>query len=521
MSGSIEEKQIEPQKTAIESHLPDAEAPSNIHDAAQVRRLEVLKKQHGATWDSPLDPNDPYNWAGSRKMTIATIISLGQLVTLMSASMTAAALDDISSDLGIGTAAAQISFSIYFLGLAFGPFPIAAVAEMNGRKNIWVASNLWYVLWNALCPVGHSKGLMIAGRFLAATGASAGITLTGPIMADLYEAKDRGKSLALASFLPYLGPALGPIVGGVVAQLVDWPWLFWVMSIFNAFVTLIGAIFLRESYTPLLLRRKAQAQSGRPADPSATVWKWALWHDVLSRLGTNLMRPLRILIRRPVMQVISLTTGLNFGIYTLTLSTFATLWIDAYGDSKLTSSLHYISIAIGGTLSAQVGGRAMDWLYHRLRRHHTGGDPDAGAPLAPGKPEYRAPYMVFGTVLQSAGLLWYGWSAQHRRHWAVVDVGAAVFTCGGFVLSQALLAYTLDEFAEYGASANAAMRVLSQIFGFVFPIFAPRLYEVLGYGWGNSLLALIFIVMAFPVPICLWYWGDRLRALGRPAMHEQ
>ena len=52
----------------------------------------------------------------------------------------------------------------------------------------------------------------------------------------MFHQKDRGKSLAIASMFPYLGPALGPIVGGIVSQYVSWPWLFWVMSIFDAVV---------------------------------------------------------------------------------------------------------------------------------------------------------------------------------------------------------------------------------------------------------------------------------------------
>jgi MFS family permease len=92
--------------------------------------------------------------------------------------MTAAALGEISHDLGIDPSTAQISFSIYFLGLALGPFPIAAVSEMSGRRNIWIACNLWYILWNSLCPAGYSKGLMIGARFLAALGASVGNTVS-------------------------------------------------------------------------------------------------------------------------------------------------------------------------------------------------------------------------------------------------------------------------------------------------------------------------------------------------------
>ncbi len=420
--------------------------------------------------------------------------------------MTAAALGDISRDLNIDASTAQITFSVYFLGLAFGPFPIAAISEMNGRRNIWIFSNAWFILWNSLCPVGNSKELMIAGRFLAATGACVGNTILAPVMADMYYAKDRGKSLAIAGLLPYLGPALGPILGGIVVQLMEWRFIFWIMSILNALITLLGALFIEESYTPVLLRRKAVVQDERPVDPSLSPWERIFWYDVFTRLAINLRRPVRILIQRPVIQVIALVLALNFGIYTLLLSSFAALWIENYGQSRLSSSLHYISFSIGAAISTQAGARFMDWTYRRLQERH-----------GSGRPEFRVPFMIPGTLLTPIGLFWYGWSAERRLSWGMVDVGAAVFACGTFVLSQALLAYMLDEFGEYAASARAASGMLSQCLGFVFPIFAPQLYYSLGYGWGNSLLAFIFIALAFPLPLCIWLWGDKLRALGRKA----
>lgn len=146
-------------------------APQDTEDEKQLARLKEL---YGATWNGPDDPSNPYNWPASRKVLIGLVFSFSQLVTLMSASIMAAALGNISHDLNIDSSTAQITLSIYFLGLGIGPFFIAALCEMNGRKSIWVISNLWYVLWNAVCPVGKSKVVMIIGRFLAATGAGAG-----------------------------------------------------------------------------------------------------------------------------------------------------------------------------------------------------------------------------------------------------------------------------------------------------------------------------------------------------------
>ncbi|KAK6219323.1 hypothetical protein LQW54_002311 [Pestalotiopsis sp. IQ-011] len=453
-------------------------------------------------WDGPNDPDNPYNWPSRRKISISVIVSFGQLVTLMSTSMMASALGRISKDLGINESTTQVTFSIFVLGLAFAPFPIASFSEMYGRKPMWLFCNAFYVLWNALCPVGRSPVLMIIGRFLAGSGASVGITLTGPIMADMYRKEDRGKSLAIATFVPYLGPALGPIIGGAITQKLDWPWLFYLLSMFTSAIWVIGFFFVKETYTPVLLSRKRKAAALTSGDsvPSPTSFR-----EASSKMAANLRRPLQLLWTRPIIQVIALIMALNFGVYCLLLSTFATLWIHRYGQSEFISTLHYIAVSVGTTVATQGGGRFMDWVFARQK---------ARSPDGSTTPEFRVPCLIPPVILIPAGLFWYGWAAERGAHWAVVDVGVAVFVCGSFLLAQAMLAYLLDEFS-HAASANAASRMLSNILGFAFPIFAPQLYSRLGYGWGNSVLAFLFIGLGCPVPLLLWMWGARLRALGR------
>jgi len=95
----------------------------------------------------------------------------------MSASMIAAALVPISDDLDIDLPTAQLIFSVYFLGIGLGPFVIAALSEMHGRKNVWIYSNLFYILWNTISPVGSNKWMMIVGRLMSGLGGSVGVTV--------------------------------------------------------------------------------------------------------------------------------------------------------------------------------------------------------------------------------------------------------------------------------------------------------------------------------------------------------
>jgi MFS family permease len=316
----------------------------------------------------------------------------------------------------------------------------------------------------------------------------------------MYRADMRGRSIAIASVLPYLGPALGPIIGGIASQKLHWHWLFWIISGFAAVIILTGFFFLPETYTPVLLERKAAAENPDSRRDLSPLTK-EFYHDLLPRLKVNVYRPFRLLFKSPVIQIMAVAFAVDFGIYTLMLGTFAQLWQDRYHENQFISSLNYTSIAVGTTLSSQIGGRLMDWSWAYLT-----------AKYKTSRPEFRCHYMAPTVVISIGGLLWYGWSAEMTAHWAVVDVGVTVYILGVWMWYSGLAAYTYDAF-EYAASANAAIRMLSNIGGFAFPIFGPALFQRLGYGWGNSLLTLLFLIFCAPVPLIFWIWGPKWRKI--------
>lgn len=133
---------------------------------------------HQVIWDGEDDPKKPYNWSGTRRLTMTIVLSLGGLVTLMSTSMMAPALPDIGADLVMGPSETNLALSIYILALAVGPLFISPLSEMLGRKSVYLACHGWYILWNALCPVGKVRGLLIAGRFFSGLGSSVGLAVS-------------------------------------------------------------------------------------------------------------------------------------------------------------------------------------------------------------------------------------------------------------------------------------------------------------------------------------------------------
>jgi hypothetical protein len=70
--------------------------------------------------------------------------------------------------------------------------------------------------------------------------------------------------------------------------------------------------------------------------------------------------------------------------------------------------------------------------------------------------------------------------------------------------------YLLDSYPQYAASVTAALTVLRSLLGALLPLGGLQMYETLGIGWGNSLLAFISLAL-IPIPLAFYIFGERLR----------
>jgi len=70
--------------------------------------------------------------------------------------------------------------------------------------------------------------------------------------------------------------------------------------------------------------------------------------------------------------------------------------------------------------------------------------------------------------------------------------------------------YLVDAFTIHAASAIAANTVLRSLVGAFLPLAGPKMYQTLGYGWGNSLLAFIALLVS-PVAWIFYRYGEVIR----------
>ncbi|PQE25695.1 efflux pump antibiotic resistance protein [Rutstroemia sp. NJR-2017a BBW] len=455
--------------------------PDQISDTEKGHKVTTTPSIDDAflvAFKTPTDPSNPKDWPLSKKWIVTIVLSSTGFNRIMVSTIIAPALPTIRQELHMSNIESVMAMSVYLLATAFGPLVIGPLSELYGRRPVLHATNIWFLIWNIVCGFAQTKGTLIAARFLAGFGSSAIYALAGGVMGDVWRPEQRGRSLGLYSLIPLLGAAVGPIIGGYIAQYSTWRWMFWSTSILQAVMVVISLPLFHETHAPTILRHMARL------------------------LVRSLTRPVRLLLFHPMVQINALLSAFQYGLLYLVLSTFSDLWTTQYHESISTSGLHYISLCLGEIVGAQLGGPLMDYMYSRMNQHYNN--------LS--LPEFRMPFMIPGAILTPLGLFIYGWAAQKHTHWIVVDIGGFVASFGMQIIGQALQAYMIDSYPEHTSSASAASQFLRSLTAFGFPLFAPRMYDVLGYGWGNSLLGFVAIVIGLPAPIGIWFYGARLRA---------
>ena len=212
----------------------------------------------------------------------------------------------------------------------------------------------------------------------------------------------------------------------------------------------------------------------------------------------TLVRPAKMLVFSPIIFLLSLFMAVVYGYLYLLFTTFPIVFETYYHFSIGITGLVYLGLGIGNLIGLVMFGIFSDKVLL------------AKAASGELKPEYRLLPMVWTAFTLPIGLFLYGWSARYTIHWVVPVIGTGFFGIGLLITLVCTLTYIVDAFTEYSASATAANAVMRSLVGATLPLAGPKMYQALGIGWGNSLLA--FIALAgCPIPWVFYKYGERIR----------
>ncbi|KAH8811286.1 major facilitator superfamily domain-containing protein [Xylogone sp. PMI_703] len=487
------------------SYQDDVEKQSTHNDPSSTTdsREHPTGDSNIVGWDGPDDPQNPMNWPPRKKIIAIGIVSTLAFLSPLGSTITSPASGEIMATFhSTNETIEAFVTSVYLLGYVFGPLILAPLSELYGRVIVYNICNFGFLIWSIACALANNLTALIIFRFLAGFAGSAPMTIGAGTIADMVPLEKRGLAMTGWIMGPVLGPTIGPLISGYLTQAKGWRWIFWLVSILAGAVFLASLLFMQESYAYTILERKTkrlQKETGNLNLRSVL----DSGKDPKKLFKVSIVRSVKMLFLLPIVLLLSLYMAAIYSYQYLMYTTFPRVFEGQYGFTNSSIGLVYLGIGVGFLVALVSSGTISDRLVLYLTKRNGG----------TAKPEYRLPLLFVGALLAPIGLFLYGWAADKKAHWIIPIIGSAFLGAASFTIIMPALAYLVDTYTVYAASATAAATVSRSLLGALLPLAGNSMYNALGVGWGTSLLGFIAVAFA-PVPLIFWKFGEKIRNSG-------
>jgi len=179
------------------------------------------------------------------KISILIIACMSSFITPFMGSSINIALPLMGKELNIGGVMLTWIATSYLLSLSIFLLPFGKIADIYGRKKIFLSGLLTYSVSSLLLSFSSNPFLIIFFRIIQGIGASMIFGMGIAILTDIFPPGERGKALGINSASVYTGLSLGPFLGGILTKEFGWRSIFIFNSIFSFIIAIYLAISLK------------------------------------------------------------------------------------------------------------------------------------------------------------------------------------------------------------------------------------------------------------------------------------
>src|SRR4051812_21849233 len=157
------------------------------------------------------------------------VLCVGMLMIVLDATVVNVALPTIQDDLGFSTSSLAWVVNAYLI--AFGGLLLLAgrLGDLIGRRTIFLSGLAVFTTASLLCGIADSQGLLVGARFLQGIGgAMTSAVILGMIVTMFPDQREQAKAIGVYAFVASAGGAVGLLAGGVLTQVINWHWIFFI-----------------------------------------------------------------------------------------------------------------------------------------------------------------------------------------------------------------------------------------------------------------------------------------------------
>ena len=155
--------------------------------------LPTIKEDEKAVrtvgWDED-DPLHPHRLPSVKKWVIVLLLCIATICMGFTSSLYASGQDQLIQQMALSREVATLGLSLFIGGLGLGPMFLAPLSEFFGRKPIYLASLILFMVWLVPCAVAKNPATLLVARFLDGVSGSALTSVAGGTVGDLFSREE-------------------------------------------------------------------------------------------------------------------------------------------------------------------------------------------------------------------------------------------------------------------------------------------------------------------------------------------
>lgn len=191
--------------------------------------------------------HEPQAMTNPQRLTLAMVL-LNALMTPLMLSAVNVGLPAIARDLAMSAVLLSWVQMAYLMASAMFVLVFGRMADMLGRKRLFLAGTAGVILTSLLAALATDAGTLIAARFLQGIGAAMLYATQVAIVSSIFPPERRGRAIGLTAAMIYLGLTIGPLLGGAVIDQFGWRAAFLAHIPLAVAVLLIGLCFVKAEW---------------------------------------------------------------------------------------------------------------------------------------------------------------------------------------------------------------------------------------------------------------------------------
>jgi EmrB/QacA subfamily drug resistance transporter len=183
----------------------------------------------------------------NRKWWTLFAVSFGLFMIMLDNTVVNVALPTMQRDLHVSIS--QLEWVVIAYALTFAALLITGgkLADLYGRRRIFVLGLVVFTLSSLACGLAPSAGVLIAARAVQGVGAALMNPATLSIIVATFPPKLRGTAIGIWAGVSALALAIGPLGGGLITEHLNWNWIFFVNIPVGAIAIVVSQLVIRES----------------------------------------------------------------------------------------------------------------------------------------------------------------------------------------------------------------------------------------------------------------------------------